>query len=125
LLLLEPLSVHSSKNTKLEFTIYLVWQVHVPVVVDPYNSILVTHAMIEHSDCSLMIDTKTPSDLCGRAVDIEGPTYMNLNWLTGRFVRWLTASVRFDSVFKLISPSSRRTLFPDASFTSRFAPMRE
>jgi hypothetical protein len=51
-------------------------------------------------------------DTGGRAVDIEGPTYMNLNWLIGWFAWWLTASTRFDSVVKSTSPSSRRTLFP-------------
>jgi tubulin alpha len=108
-LLLEPLSVDSSKNTKLEFRIDSVSQVHVRGVVDPYNSILVRHAILEHSDCPLMVDTEAPSDLCGGAVDIKGPTSKNLNGLIRRFVWWLIASLRFNSVLKLISPSSRRS----------------
>jgi tubulin alpha len=108
-LLLEPLSVDSSKNTKSEFTIVSISHVHVRSVVDPYNSILITYAMIKHSNCALIVGTEAPSDLCGGAVDIESPTSKNLNRLIRRFVWWLIVSLRFDSALKSTSPSSRRS----------------
>jgi hypothetical protein len=64
-LLLEPMLVYSGNTTELEFTFYSVSHVST-VVVAPYNSVLVTQATIEDSDCALMVDTEAPLDLCGR-----------------------------------------------------------
>ena len=47
-------------------------------VVEPYNSILTTHTILEHSDCAFMVD-EAIYDVCRRNLDIERPTYTNLN----------------------------------------------
>ncbi|KAL5102870.1 hypothetical protein TcWFU_008165 [Taenia crassiceps] len=50
-------------------------------VVEPYNCILCTHATLEHSDCAFMVDNEAIYDVCRRNLDIERPTYTNLNRL--------------------------------------------
>jgi tubulin alpha len=73
-LLLERLSVDYGKKSKLEFTVYPAPQVSTAVV-EPYNSILATHAMIDQSDCAFMVDNEALYDRCRRALEIERPTY--------------------------------------------------
>ena len=60
-LLMERLSVDYGKKSKLEFSIYpapLPFQVSTAVV-EPYNSILITHTTLEHSDCAFMVVNET------------------------------------------------------------------
>ncbi len=48
-------------------------------VVEPYNSVLSTHSLLEHTDVSVMLDNEAVYDICRRSLDIERPTYTNLN----------------------------------------------
>ena len=77
-LLLERLSVDYGKKSKLGFTVYPSPQVSTAVV-EPYNSVLSTHALLEHTDVSVMLDNEAVYDICRRSLDIERPTYTNLN----------------------------------------------
>uniref|UniRef100_A0A493SXA2 Tubulin alpha chain n=2 Tax=Anatidae TaxID=8830 RepID=A0A493SXA2_ANAPP len=95
-LLMERLSVDYGKKSKLEFAIYPAPQVSTAVV-EPYNSILTTHTTLEHSDCAFMVDNEAIYDICRRNLDIERPTYTNLNRLIGQIVSSITASLRFDA----------------------------
>jgi tubulin alpha len=79
-LLLERLSVDYGKKSKLGFTIYPSPQVSTAVV-EPYNAVLATHSLLEHTDVSVMIDNEAVYDICRRNLDIERPTYTNLNRL--------------------------------------------
>ncbi|KPP58373.1 hypothetical protein Z043_123806, partial [Scleropages formosus] len=92
-LLMERLSVDYGKKSKLEFSIYPAPQVSTAVV-EPYNSILTTHTTLEHSDCAFMVDNEAIYDICRRNLDIERPTYTNLNRLISQIVSSITASLR-------------------------------
>ncbi|CAN6693570.1 unnamed protein product [Malus baccata var. baccata] len=83
-LLLERLSVDYGKKSKLGFTIYPSPQVSTAVV-EPYNSVLSTHALLEHTDVSVLLDNEAIYDICRRSLDIERPTYTNLNRLISQF----------------------------------------
>uniref|UniRef100_A0A2C9KER9 Tubulin alpha chain n=1 Tax=Biomphalaria glabrata TaxID=6526 RepID=A0A2C9KER9_BIOGL len=93
-LLMERLSVDYGKKSKLEFAIYPAPQISTAVV-EPYNSILTTHTTLEHSDCAFMVDNEAIYDICRRNLDIERPTYTNLNRLIGQIVSSITASLRY------------------------------
>ncbi|KFV40588.1 Tubulin alpha-1A chain, partial [Tyto alba] len=99
-LLMERLSVEYSKKSKLEFSVYPAPQVSTAVV-EPYNSILPTHTTLEHSDCSFMVDNEAIYDICNRNLDIERPTYTNLNRLIGQIVSSVTASLRFNGALNV------------------------
>jgi len=68
------------KKSKLGFTIYPSPQVS-NAVVEPYNSILSTHSLLEQTDVAVMLDNEAVYDICRRNLDIERPTYTNLNRL--------------------------------------------
>ena len=93
-LLLERLSVDYGKKSKLGFTIYPSPQVSTAVV-EPYNSVLSTHSLLEHTDVAVMLDNEAIYDICRRSLDIERPTYTNLNRLVaqaGAYTRSLLSS---------------------------------
>ncbi|KAK2093523.1 hypothetical protein P7K49_027261 [Saguinus oedipus] len=96
-LLMERLSVDYGKKSKLEFSIYPAPQVSTAVV-ELYNSILTT---LEHSDCAFMVDNEAIYDICRRNLDIERPTYTNLNLLISQIVSSITASLRFDGALNV------------------------
>ena len=97
---MERLSVDYGKKSKLEFAIYPAPQI-ATAVVEPYNSILTTHTTLEHSDCAFMVDNEAIYDICRRNLDIERPTYTNLNRLIGQIVSSITASLRFDGALNV------------------------
>ncbi|XP_032891395.1 tubulin alpha chain-like [Amblyraja radiata] len=99
-LLMERLSVDYGKKSKLEFSVYPAPQISTAVV-EPYNAVLVTHCTLEHSDCSFMLDNEAIYDICRRNLDIERPTYTNLNRLLGQVVSSITASLRFDGALNV------------------------
>ena len=70
-------------------------------VVEPYNSVLSTHSLLEHTDVAVMLDNEAIYDICRRSLDIERPTYTNLNRLVGQVISSLTASLRFDGALNV------------------------
>lgn len=93
-LLLEELSNEFGKKSKLEFAVYPAPQVSSSVV-EPYNSVLTTHSSLNHSDCTFMVDNEAIYDMCRKNLDIQRPTYQNLNRMIAQVVSSVTASLRF------------------------------
>merc|ERR1712042_10752 len=99
-LLLERLSVDYGKKSKIEFAVYPAPQI-ATAVVEPYNSVLCAHAMMEHSDVAFMVDNEALYDICRRNLGIERPTYTNLNRLLAQCISSVTASLRFDGALNV------------------------
>jgi len=110
-LLMERLSVDYGKKSKLEFAVYPAPQVSTAVV-EPYNSVLTTHTTLEHSDCAFMVDNEAIYDICRRNLDVERPTYTNLNRLLGQIVSSVTASLRFDGALNVDLTEFQTNLVP-------------
>merc|ERR1712160_105178 len=110
-LLMERLSVDYGKKSKLEFAVYPAPQISTAVV-EPYNSILTCHTTLEHSDCAFMVDNEAIYDICRRNLDIERPTYTNLNRLVAQIVSSVTASLRFDGALNVDLTEFQTNLVP-------------
>jgi len=110
-LLMERLSVDYGKKSKLEFAVYPAPQI-ASAVVEPYNSILTTHTTLEHTDCAFMVDNEAIYDICKRNLDIERPSYNNLNRLIGQIVSSITASLRFDGALNVDLTEFQTNLVP-------------
>ncbi|CAN1245846.1 Tubulin alpha-3 chain [Linum grandiflorum] len=91
-LLLERLSVDYGKKSKLGFTIFPSPQVSTAVV-EPYNSVLSTHSLLEHTD-------------------VGRPTYSNLNRLISQIISSLTTSLRFDGAINVDITEFQTNLVP-------------
>jgi len=110
-LLLERLSVDYGKKPKLGFNVYPAPQVSTAVV-EPYNSVLSTHALLEHSDICIMLDNEAIYDICQKNLDITGPSYRNLNMLLAQVISSLTASLRFDGALNVDITEFQTNLVP-------------
>ncbi len=110
-LLMERLSVDYGKKAKLDFCIYPAPQV-ATAVVEPYNSILTTHTTLEHSDVAFLMDNEAIYDICKKNLDIERPSYTNLNRIISQVVSSVTASLRFDGSLNVDLTEFQTNLVP-------------
>ena len=93
-LLMERLNQEYPRKSQLDFAVYPAPQV-ATAVVEPYNSVLTTHACMEHTDCSFLVDNEAIYEICQRKLDICRPSYVNLNHMIAQVVSSITASLRF------------------------------
>jgi len=110
-LLLERLSVDYGKKSKLDFCIYPSPQVSTSVV-EPYNSVLSSHALLEHTDVSFLMDNEAIYDICRKSLDIERPSYTNLNRLISQVISGITASLRFEGALNVDINEFQTNLVP-------------
>jgi len=110
-LLLERLSMEYPKKSKLDFCIYPSPQVSTAVV-EPYNAVLSTHALLEHTECSFLLDNEAIYDICQRSLDIERPHYSNLNKLVSQVISSLTLSLRFEGTLNIDMNEFQTNLVP-------------
>merc|ERR1712151_998363 len=110
-LMLERLSVDYGKKTKCSFTVWACPQV-ATAVVEPYNTVLCVHSLLEHMDVTMQVDNEALYDICRRNLDIERPTYTNLNRLIAQIISSLTASLRFDGALNVDLTEFQTNLVP-------------
>ena len=63
-------------------------------------------------DVAIMLDNEALYDLCRRSLDIERPTYTNLNRLIAQVISSLTASLRFDGALNVDLTEFQTNLVP-------------
>ncbi|KAH9303539.1 hypothetical protein KI387_043901 [Taxus chinensis] len=68
--LLEKISVDYGKKSKLGFTVYPSPQVST-FVVEPYNSVLSNHSLLEHTDVAVLLDDEAICDICHHSLNKE------------------------------------------------------
>lgn len=110
-LLLEQLSTDYGKKSKLDFCVYPS-PLLATSVVEPYNSVLSTHSLLEHADVAFMLDNEAIYDICKRSLGIAQPTYTNLNRLIAQVISSLTASLRFDGALNVDMNEFQTNLVP-------------
>jgi len=110
-LLLERLSVDYGKKSKLAFTVYPSPQVSTAIV-EPYNTVLSTHALLEHTDVDVIMDNEAIYDICKRSLGLAKPTYQNLNRLISQVVSTLTCSLRFEGTLNVDINEFQTNLVP-------------
>jgi len=110
-LLLEHLSNDYPKKAKLDFCVYPSPQVSTSVV-EPYNSVLSTHALLEHTDVAFLLDNEAIYDICRKNLDIPRPTYNHLNRVVAQVVSSLTSSLRFEGSLNVDMNEFQTNLVP-------------
>lgn len=110
-LLMKTLAIDYGKKSKIELAVYPAPQISTSVV-EPYNSILTSHSTMDHSDCAFLVDNEAIYDICRRSLDIDRPTYTNLNRLIAQLISGITASLRFDGALKVDFPDFLTNLVP-------------
>ena len=65
-------------------------------VVEPYNALLSTHWLLDHTEVSVLLDNEGIYEICQKWLDIKRPSYDNLNRLISKVISSMTASLRFE-----------------------------
>ena len=65
-------------------------------VVEPYNALLTTHWLLDHTEVSVLLDNEAIYEIVQKKLDIKRPSYNNLNRLICKVISSMTASLRFD-----------------------------
>nr|CAH8855822.1 unnamed protein product [Trichobilharzia regenti] len=110
-LLMEQICADYAKKSKLEFVIYPAPETSTSVV-EPYNSVLNTHTTLELSDCTFMFDNEALYDICCKRLNLQAPTYLNINRLISQAVSSVTVAIRFEGCLNVDLMEFQTNLVP-------------
>lgn len=110
-LIQEHLSFEFEKTVKSELVVFPSECISTSVT-EPYNAVLATHGMNEHSDMAFMCDNEALYDICMRHLKVESPSYVNLNRMLVQCVSSLTASLRFQTDLNCTLADLQTNLIP-------------
>ncbi|CAH1400704.1 unnamed protein product [Nezara viridula] len=91
---LDDMLEEHGKKCKLEVAIYPAPEIST-VVVEPYNAVFSTHATMDHFNVSFIADNEALYRICQNHLDIDSPTYKNINRLVAQAISTITSSIRF------------------------------
>merc|ERR1711993_43917 len=111
MLILERLAVDYRKKSKIGFEIYPSPNIST-CIVEPYNGLLSTHWLLDHTDVSLILDNEALYDICQKKLDIKRPSYTNLNNIICKVVSSMTAALRFDGELNVDMNEFQTNLVP-------------
>merc|ERR1711981_743015 len=94
-LILERIAVDYRKKSKIGFEIYPAPKIST-CIVEPYNAMLSTHWLLDHTEVSVLLDNEAIYAICQKQLDISRPTYFQLNIIIAKVISSMTASLRFD-----------------------------
>ncbi|KOC63663.1 Tubulin alpha chain [Habropoda laboriosa] len=110
-LLLQNLNRDYPKQITLDFVLYPSPNIST-VIVEPYNAVFTTHGTLEHVDCCFLFDNEALYNICSRNLDVDDPTYTNLNRMEAQVVSSVTASMRFEGAVNLSLNELQTNLVP-------------
>jgi len=70
-------------------------------VVEPYNAVLSSHALLEHSDVSVVLDNEAIYGIAKNNLEITRPQYSDLNSVVSHVVSAITSSLRFSGALNI------------------------
>merc|ERR1711879_1084231 len=111
MLILERLAVDYRKKSKIGFEIYPSPNIST-CIVEPYNGLLSTHWLLDHTDVSLVLDNEALYGICQSKLDIKRPSYTNLNNVICKVVSSMTAALRFDGELNVDMNEFQTNLVP-------------
>merc|ERR1712066_795867 len=94
-LILERIAVDYRKKSKIGYEIYPAPKIST-CIVEPYNAMLSTHWLLDHTEVSVLLDNEAIYGICQKQLDIDRPSYSDLNTIIAKVVSSMTASLRFD-----------------------------
>merc|ERR1711897_102369 len=94
-LVLERIAVDYRKKSKVGFEVYPSPTIST-CVVEPYNALLTTHWLLDHTEISIVLDNEAIYEIAQKNLDIKRPSYDTLNRLIAKAISSMTASLRFE-----------------------------
>jgi len=127
MLILERLAVDHRKKSKIGFEIYPAPSIST-CIVEPYNGLLSTHWLLDHTEVSLILDNEALYGICSSKLKIEKIEYSHLNKLCAKSISCMTSALRFEGDLNVDMNEFQTNLvpFPRLHFmTSSYAPLNE
>merc|ERR1719450_1787157 len=93
MLILERLAVDYRKKSKIGFEIYPSPNIST-CIVEPYNGLLSTHWLLDHTDVSLILDNEALYHLGTTNLDVKQLSYDVLNRIIAKTISSMTAALR-------------------------------
>ena len=81
-------------------------------IVEPYNALLHSHYAVEHADVAFIVDNEAIYDICKKNLEVQRPTYTNLNRMIAQIISSITASLRFDGALNVDLHEFQTNLVP-------------
>jgi len=94
-LILERIAVDYRKKSKIGFEIYPAPNIST-CIVEPYNSMLSTHWLLDHTEVSIVLDNEAIYGICQVQLDKKRPSYETVNVIISKVISSMTAALRFD-----------------------------
>jgi len=111
MLILERLAVDYRKKSKIGFELYPSPNIST-CIVEPYNGLLSTHWLLDHTDVSLVLDNEACYKICQSKLDIAKPSYSNLNKIIAKVASSMTAALRFEGELNVDMNEFQTNLVP-------------
>jgi len=125
MLILERLAVDYRKKSKIGFEIYPSPNIST-CIVEPYNGLLSTHWLLDHTDVSLILDNEALYTLATKKLEVVGISYDILNRIIAKTISSMTAALRYDGELNVDMNEFQTNLvpFPRLHFmTTSLAPL--
>merc|ERR1712187_735225 len=127
MLILERLAVDYRKKSKIGFEIYPAPSIST-CIVEPYNGLLSTHWLLDHTEVSLVLDNEALYGICTSKLNLQKVQCSHLNKLCAKSISCMTAALRFDGDLNVDMNEFQTNLvpFPRLHFmTSSYAPLTD
>merc|ERR1711981_54981 len=111
MLILERLAVDYRKKSKIGFEIYPSPSIST-CIVEPYNGLLSTHWLLDHTDVSLILDNEALYHIGQKKLDLKSLSYAQLNRLIAKVVSSMTAALRFEGELNVDMNEFQTNLVP-------------
>merc|ERR1719321_1081033 len=111
MLILERLAVDYRKKSKIGFEIYPSPNIST-CIVEPYNGLLSTHWLLDHTDVSLILDNEALYHLGTSKLDVKQLSYDVLNRIIAKTISSMTAALRFDGELNVDMNEFQTNLVP-------------
>jgi len=126
MLILERLAVDYRKKSKIGFEIYPAPSIST-CIVEPYNGLLSTHWLLDHTEVSLVLDNEAMYEICQKKLQLNKVSYGQLNKLCAKSISCMTAALRFEGDLNVDMNEFQTNLvpFPRLHFmTSSYSPVK-
>jgi len=127
MLILERLAVDYRKKSKIGFELYPAPSIST-CIVEPYNGLLSTHWLLDHTEVSLVLDNEAMYDICTNQLKLAKVTYDHLNKICAKSISCMTSALRFEGDLNVDMNEFQTNLvpFPRLHFmTSSYSPLTQ
>jgi len=127
MLILERLAVDYRKKSKIGFEIYPAPSIST-CIVEPYNGLLSTHWLLDHTEVSLVLDNEALYRILDKQLLCKKIQYEHLNKLCAKSISCMTSALRFEGDLNVDMNEFQTNLvpFPRLHFmTSSYAPLTD